>query len=105
MEAIKDLQKTYEIISVEGEVLISSNDLNLVKEKFLSYIKMTQQEYHENGDKDEDEIEELITYFRDSFENIDYLNITLIDYGFEELVIKDSTQVNEEFPFFEYDNY
>ena len=79
----------YEIISDEDEMLISSNDYEEVKGKFLSYIRNTQQEYLDNGDKDESEVDDLILSFKSLFEaDVSYLNGALVDYGFKELVVQ-----------------
>lgn len=80
----------YEIISDEDEILISSNDYEEVKSKFLSYIRSTQQEYLNTGDKDIQEVDDLILSFKKLFEaDTSYLNKTLIDYGFKELICVD----------------
>jgi len=81
----------YEIVSIEGELLISSPDINAVKEKFLSYINQTQEEYIKNGDKDEKEVNEFLDSYRDMFNDEKLFNDTLIDYGFEKLIKKEIT--------------
>lgn len=80
----------YEIISDEDEQFISSNDYEEVKNKFLSYIRSTQQEYLNNGDKEESEVNDLIFSFKSLFEDdIAHFNEALTDYGFQELIVHD----------------
>ncbi|KAB7891404.1 hypothetical protein [Poseidonibacter ostreae] len=76
----------YELISWENEPLIKSNDLKEVREKFLSYVKDTKNEYVVNGDKTEEEVEEEVNDMRESIKEEVFFNDTLNDYGFEPLI-------------------
>jgi hypothetical protein len=80
---------TYKIISDEQELLIESNSREEVENKFLDYIRYTQQEWINMGDKTEEEVDTLIKDYKWLItSNTQNFNSVLIDYGFEELIIK-----------------
>lgn len=75
----------YKLESIEGEVEYF-DELWKLEERFVEYIINTQQEYIEYGHKTKEEVEEHIQYYRANItKNFDFLNETLIDYGFREV--------------------
>lgn len=78
----------FAIISNEDELLIATDDIYKAEEEFLNYIRYTQQEWIDNGERSKEDVDKLISDYRKDFMEISRLNNTLVDYGFNELYFK-----------------
>jgi len=78
----------YSIISWEEESLIDTDDLEVAREKFLSYVRSTQEEYITNNMKTVEEVDEHMKDIKKViYSNIDNFNDYLKDYGFNKLIV------------------
>ena len=79
-------RRQYKIISVEEELLIQSESLESVKEKFLDYINNCKQEFVRNKDRTNDEVIEELKIIKEDIEDFNKFDEHLIDYGFKPLI-------------------